>query len=45
VITHKPSRSHDQPTAKVAAAAAKLDPPKDIKLKDPKDWKNPPASR
>ena len=24
---------------KVAAAAAKLDPPNDIKLKDPKDWK------
>ena len=24
---------------KVAAAAAKLDPPKDVKLKDPKDWK------
>src|SRR5207302_8602921 len=24
---------------KVAQAAAKLDPPKDIKLKDPKDWK------
>ena len=24
---------------KVAAAAAKLDPPKEVKLKDPKDWK------
>jgi isoquinoline 1-oxidoreductase subunit beta len=24
---------------KVAALAAKLDPPKDVKLKDPKDWK------
>lgn len=38
VITHKKS---DRSTSygKVAAAAAKLEPPKTIKLKDPKDWK------
>jgi len=38
VITHKPS-GRTTTYGKVAAAAAKLDPPKDIKLKDPKDWK------
>jgi isoquinoline 1-oxidoreductase beta subunit len=38
VITHKAS---DRKTTygKVAEAAARLDPPKDVKLKDPKDWK------
>jgi isoquinoline 1-oxidoreductase subunit beta len=43
VITHK-SSGRTTTYGKVAAAAAKLDPPKDIKLKDPKDWKSP-ASR
>jgi isoquinoline 1-oxidoreductase beta subunit len=38
VITHKPS-GRSTTYGKVAAEAAKLDPPKDIKLKDPKDWK------
>src|SRR5215475_7026054 len=38
VITHKPS-GRTTTYGKVAAAAVKLDPPKDIKLKDPKDWK------
>jgi len=38
VITHKPS-GRTTTYGTVAAAAAKLDPPKDIKLKDPKDWK------
>src|SRR6266853_2465454 len=38
VIAHKPS-GRTTTYGKVAAAAAKLDPPKDIKLKDPKDWK------
>ena len=38
VITHKPS-GRTTTYGEVAAAAAKLDPPKDIKLKDPKDWK------
>ena len=38
VITHKPS-GRKTTYGKVAEAAAKLDPPKDIKLKDPKDWK------
>jgi isoquinoline 1-oxidoreductase subunit beta len=38
VITHKPS-GRTTTYGKVAAEAAKLDPPKDIKLKDPKDWK------
>ena len=37
VITHKPS-GRTTTYGKVAAEAAKLDPPKDIKLKDPKDW-------
>jgi isoquinoline 1-oxidoreductase beta subunit len=38
VIAHKAS---DRKTTygKVAEAAARLDPPKDVKLKDPKDWK------
>ena len=37
VITHKAS---DRTTTygKVAEAAAKIEPPKDVKLKDPKDW-------
>src|SRR5438046_3957858 len=38
VITHKGS-GRTTTYGKVAEAAAKLDPPKDIKLKDPKDWK------
>jgi isoquinoline 1-oxidoreductase beta subunit len=38
VITHKPS-GRTTTYGKVAAEAAKLDSPKDIKLKDPKDWK------
>jgi len=38
VITHGPSRRTIS-FGKVADAAAKLDPPKDIKLKDVKDWK------
>ena len=38
VITHKPS-GRTTTYGKVAEAAAKLEPPKDIKLKDPKDWK------
>jgi len=38
VITHKAS-GRTTTYGKVAAAASKLDPPKDIKLKDPKDWK------
>jgi isoquinoline 1-oxidoreductase subunit beta len=38
VITHKPS-GRTTTYGKVAQAAAKLDPPKDITLKDPKDWK------
>src|SRR5207244_6278121 len=38
IITHKPS-GRTTTYGKVAEAAAKLDPPKDIKLKDPKDWK------
>jgi len=38
VITHQPS-GRTTTYGKVAEAAAKLDPPKDIKLKDPKDWK------
>jgi isoquinoline 1-oxidoreductase beta subunit len=38
VITHKPS-GRTTTYGKVAEAAAKLDPPKDVKLKDPKDWK------
>src|SRR3989442_47936 len=38
VITHKPS-GRTTTFGKVAEAAAKLDPPKDVALKDPKDWK------
>src|SRR6266404_1572578 len=38
VITHEPS-GRTTTYGKVADAAAKLDPPKAIKLKDPKDWK------
>lgn len=38
VITHKPS-NRTISYGKVASAAAKLTPPTDIPLKDPKDWK------
>jgi isoquinoline 1-oxidoreductase beta subunit len=38
VITHKPS-GRATTYGKVAEAAAKLTPPKDVPLKDPKDWK------
>jgi isoquinoline 1-oxidoreductase beta subunit len=38
VITHKPS-GRMITYGKIADSAAKLDPPKEIKLKDPKDWK------
>jgi isoquinoline 1-oxidoreductase beta subunit len=38
VITHTPS-GRKTTFGKVAERAAKLAPPKDIKLKDPKDWK------
>ena len=38
VITHKPS-GRTTTFGKVAAAAAKVEPPADVKLKDPKDWK------
>jgi isoquinoline 1-oxidoreductase beta subunit len=38
VITHKPS-GKTTTYGKVAEAAAKLEPPADVKLKDPKDWK------
>jgi len=38
VITHTPS-GRKTTFGKVAAAAAKVEPPADIKLKDPKDWK------
>lgn len=38
VITHKASKRHTT-YGKVAKAAAKVEPPKEIKLKDPKDWK------
>jgi isoquinoline 1-oxidoreductase beta subunit len=38
VITHKGS-GRTTTYGKVAAAAAKVEPPKDVKLKDPKDWK------
>ncbi|MCC7048124.1 MAG: xanthine dehydrogenase family protein molybdopterin-binding subunit, partial [Alphaproteobacteria bacterium] len=37
VITHKPS-GRTVTYGKVAATAAKLEPPKSVKLKDPKDW-------
>src|SRR6266852_1968411 len=38
VITHKGS-GRTTSYGKVAMAAAKLEPPKEVKLKDPKDWK------
>ncbi len=38
VITHRPS-GRTTTYGKVAEAAAKLEPPKDVRLKDPKDWK------
>lgn len=38
VITHTPS-GRTTTYGKVAEAAAKLKPPADVKLKDPKDWK------
>jgi isoquinoline 1-oxidoreductase subunit beta len=38
VITHKPS-GKTTTYGKVAEAAAKLPPPTDVRLKDPKDWK------
>ncbi|MBR0955896.1 xanthine dehydrogenase family protein molybdopterin-binding subunit [Bradyrhizobium japonicum] len=38
VITHAPS-GRTTTYGKVAEAAAKLTPPADVKLKDPKDWK------
>jgi len=37
-ITHKPS-GRTTTFGKVAEAAAKIEPPKDVLLKDPKDWK------
>src|SRR5437868_3423858 len=37
VITHKPS-GRTASYGNVAEAAAKLEPPKDVQLKDPKDW-------
>src|SRR5581483_7163192 len=37
VITHKPS-GRTVKFGQVAEAAAKLEPPKDVALKDPKDW-------
>ena len=39
VITHKAS-GKTTTYGKVAEAAAKLTPPADVKLKDPKDWKH-----
>ena len=38
VIAHKPS-GRTTTFGKVADAAGKLQPPKDVSLKDPKDWK------
>ncbi len=38
VITHAPTKRRTT-YGKVAVAASKLEPPKDVKLKDPKDWK------
>src|ERR1700689_2071681 len=38
IITHPPS-GRTTTYGKVAEAAAKVEPPTDIKLKDPKDWK------
>ena len=39
VITHTPTGRKTTSYGKVAAAAAKLTPPADVTLKDPKDWK------
>jgi len=38
VITHTPT-GRKTTYGRVASAAARLEPPKDVKLKDPKDWK------
>src|SRR5918999_2782412 len=38
VITHRPS-GRTTTYGKVAEAAARVEPPKEVKLKDPKDWK------
>ncbi len=38
IVTHTPS-GRTTTFGKVAEAAAKLEPPADVKLKDPKDWK------
>ena len=38
VITHEPTKRNLR-YGQVAADAAKLTPPKDVKLRDPKDWK------
>src|SRR5204863_4445761 len=38
VITHKPT-GRTTTFGKVAEAAARIEPPKDVALKDPKDWK------
>jgi isoquinoline 1-oxidoreductase beta subunit len=38
VISHRPS-GRTTTYGKVAAAAAKLEPPKEVPLKDPRDWK------
>jgi isoquinoline 1-oxidoreductase subunit beta len=38
IITHTPT-GRKTTYGKVANAAAQLEPPKDVKLKDPKDWK------
>ena len=38
IITHAPSNRRTT-YGKVASAAAKLEPPKSVNLKDPKDWK------
>ena len=38
VITHKPS-GRTTTFGKVAEAAAKIEPPKEVTLRDPKDWK------
>src|SRR2546429_1529488 len=38
VITHKPS-GRTTTFGKVAEAAAKIEPPREVPLKDPKDWK------
>jgi isoquinoline 1-oxidoreductase beta subunit len=38
VVTHKPS-ARSARFGELAEAAARINPPKDVKLKDPKDWK------